>query len=145
MIFGHYLMVRPWQPNFDPNQSSPESLLVWVRIPCLPIEYFDSNFLMRLGARIGRPIKVDNAVSVVSRGLYARVCVDVNLQKPIVSKFMLRRRVRKIEYEGIHLVCFGCGMYVHGKEGCPLKEKISMKLSKRISPTKGSKNKTKKP
>ena len=48
MIFNHYLTVRPWQPNFDPNQRSLESLLVWV-IPCLPIEYFDYNFLMRLG------------------------------------------------------------------------------------------------
>ena len=23
------------------------------------------------------------------------------------------------EYEGIHLVCFGCGMYKHKKETCP--------------------------
>ena len=39
MIFQYYLIVRKWQPNFDPNQSSLRNLLVWVRIPCLLIEY----------------------------------------------------------------------------------------------------------
>ena len=41
------------------------------------------------------------------------------LLKLLVSKFKLRRRVRKLENEGIHLVCFGCGMYSHRKETCP--------------------------
>lgn len=33
----------------------------------------------------------------------------------------MRNRVRTIEYEGIHLVCFGCGTYGHRKEACPNK------------------------
>ena len=41
MIFGHYLTVRPWLQNFDPTQDTLRSILVWVRFPCLPIEYFD--------------------------------------------------------------------------------------------------------
>ena len=40
------------------------------------------------------------------------------LLKPLVSKFILRRRIRKLEYEGIYLVCFGCGIYSHRKETC---------------------------
>lgn len=32
---------------------------------------------------------------------------------------MIKRRVRKIEYEGVHLVCFGCGIYGHNKKSCP--------------------------
>ena len=41
------------------------------------------------------------------------------LLKPLVSKFRLRRRIRKLEYDGIYLVCFGCGMFSHRKETCP--------------------------
>ena len=59
---------QPWQPNFDANQDILRSLLVWVRIPCLPIEYFDCNFLMRLGAKIGKPIRVADTTSTASRG-----------------------------------------------------------------------------
>ena len=38
------------------------------------------------------------------------------LLKPLVLKFRLRRRIRKLEYEGIYLVFFGCDMYSHRKE-----------------------------
>ena len=59
---------------------------------------------------------MDDATSLVYKGLYARICVEVELQKPLVSKFMLRKRVRRLEYEGIHMVCFGCGRNGHRKE-----------------------------
>ena len=74
---------------------------------------------MRVGSKIGKPIRVDNATSTMSRGHYARICVEVDLLKPLVSKFKFRRRIRTLEYEGIHLVCFRCGMYGHMKETCP--------------------------
>ena len=119
MIFNHYLTVQQWQLNFDPNHNSLRSLLVWVRLPCLPIEYFDYKFLMRVGSKIGKSIRVDNATSTMSRGHYARICVKVDLLKPLVSKFKFRRQIRKLEYEGIHLVCFECDMYGHMKETCP--------------------------
>ena len=83
-IFNHYLTVKQWQHDFDPNQSTLRSLLVWVRIPCLPIECFDYNFLMKVGSKIEIPIRVDKATSSVSRGNFARICVEVNLLKPLV-------------------------------------------------------------
>ena len=81
----------------------------------------DYNFLMRVGSKIGKPIRVDNATSTLSRGHYARICVKVDLLKPLVSNFRFRRRIRKLEYEGIHLVCFRCGMYGHRKKIFPSK------------------------
>ena len=74
---------------------------------------------MRVGSKIGKLIRVDNATSTMSRGNYTRICVEVDLLKPLVSKFKLRRRIRKLEYVGIQLVCFGCGMSGHRKETCP--------------------------
>jgi predicted metal-binding protein len=45
--------------------------------------------------------------------------MEVDLTKPLLAKFQLRRRVRKIVYEGLHLICFHCGQYGHRKEACP--------------------------
>ncbi|CAN1132858.1 hypothetical protein LINPERHAP2_LOCUS7294 [Linum perenne] len=28
-------------------------------------------------------------------------------------------RVRRVEYEGLHVICFNCGIYGHNKDGCP--------------------------
>ena len=75
---------------------------------------------MRVVSKDGNPIKVDEATSTVSRGHYARICVEVDLMKPLISKFRQRRRIRRLECEGIHLVCFGCGLYGHWIEECPL-------------------------
>lgn len=61
MIVDHYLTVRQWQSNFHPKIASIDKVLIWIRIPNLPIEYYDKNFLLRLGSCIGRPIKVDEA------------------------------------------------------------------------------------
>ncbi|CAN1136492.1 hypothetical protein LINPERHAP2_LOCUS9487 [Linum perenne] len=29
------------------------------------------------------------------------------------------RRVRRVEYEGLHVICFNCGIYGHNKDDCP--------------------------
>ena len=95
MIFNHYLTVRQWHLNFNPNQSSLQSVLVWVRIPYLLIEYFNYKFLMTVGSKIGKPVRIDDAASTVSRGYYAGICMEIDLLKPLVTKFKLRRKVRK--------------------------------------------------
>lgn len=118
MIMEHYLIVKEWKPNFDPNTDTTEKVLVWVRFPDLPIEYYDQNFLFTVGRKIGEPIRIDSATSLISRGKFARMCIEVDITKPLLAKFWLRRRVRRIEYEGIHLVCFNCGVYGHSHDNC---------------------------
>lgn len=44
--------------------------------------------------------------------------MEVDLSKPLVSKFCLSKKVRKIEYDGLYLVCFKCGIYGHREETC---------------------------
>ena len=61
--------------------------------PCLPIEYFDHVFFMKLGSKIGRLVKIDDARAPLHEDT-ARLCVKVDLSKPLVSKFLLRRKVR---------------------------------------------------
>lgn len=98
--------------------DSTQKLLVWVRFPCLPIEYYDYEFLMKVGREIGEPKKVDQATSLASRGLLARVCVEVDVSKTLLVKFKLIKKIRTIEYEGLHMICFKCGMVGHQKEEC---------------------------
>ncbi|XP_031091089.1 uncharacterized protein LOC115996090 [Ipomoea triloba] len=118
-ILDHYLVVKEWYPNFDPSTDKTVSLLVWVRFPKLPIEYFNYNFLEKVGKKMGRPIRADMNTSTGSRGRYARILVEVDITKPLLFKYKLKNKVRPIEYGGIHLVCFQCGVYGHRKEACP--------------------------
>lgn len=118
MVLEHYLIVKEWRPNFNPSADKTENMLVWIRFPDLPIEYYGEEYLMKIGEKVGTPIKVDDATSLTTRGRFARMCVEIDLTKPLLAKYKLRRRIYKIEYEGIHLVCFQCGMYGHNADNC---------------------------
>ncbi|XP_019174968.1 PREDICTED: uncharacterized protein LOC109170322 [Ipomoea nil] len=49
------------------------------------------------------------------------MCVEVDLTKPLLSKFTAKMKVRRIEYEGMYQICFHCGVYGHAAEACPRK------------------------
>ncbi|KAF7822535.1 receptor-like protein EIX1 [Senna tora] len=130
LILDHYLVVQRWRPDFDPFEDKFNRIAVWVRVPGLPFEYYNSTFLQRLGNKIGRTLKIDfNTLRqqdenlVVERGRFARICVEVDLSKQLLAKFTLRKKTRRIEYEGLHMICFSCGVYGHRKENCPLNKK----------------------
>lgn len=100
-------------------------MAVWVWFAGLPIEYCDEKILDFIGDRIGRTIKVDKNTLSVERGKYARLCVEVDLSKPLLAKFEIKERQYKIEYEGLHFLCLTCGRLGHYTEGCPDKDKVT--------------------
>jgi hypothetical protein len=48
----------------------------------------------------------------------ARISEEIDLNKPLCSKFRMKRIIWKVEYESLHLVCFHCRKYGHRKESC---------------------------
>jgi len=54
-----------------------------------------------------------------SRGRFARLCIQVNLEKPLLRKVMVGKLAIKVQYEGINSLCFACGRIGHQKEACP--------------------------
>ncbi|CAN1137715.1 hypothetical protein LINPERHAP2_LOCUS10234 [Linum perenne] len=121
MINDHYVVIQEWRPYFRPEDTLLATLRVWVRLPGIPFEYFDNAILKLIGDRIGRTIRIDHTTLEGTRGNFARICVEVDLSKPLLSKYRLRRRVRRIEYEGLHTICFNCGCYGHKDESCKQK------------------------
>ncbi|GAU17846.1 hypothetical protein TSUD_329720 [Trifolium subterraneum] len=128
LIYDNYLVVREWSPNFHPAGEVIKHVAVWVRFSGLPIEYYDTKMLHFIGNRIGRTVKVDRTTQSQARGKYARLCVEVDLTKPLLAMFQIKDRYYKIkdryykvEYEGLHMLCLACGTFGHYKEGCVAK------------------------
>lgn len=84
-INDHYLTMKDWRPNFQPESDSIDEVAVWMRISGLPIEYYDTRALTTFGNRICRTIKVDKTTTKQERRKYARVRVAVNLSKPLLA------------------------------------------------------------
>ncbi|KAI9120919.1 hypothetical protein K1719_007952 [Acacia pycnantha] len=134
MIDDHYLLVQRWRPNFNPGKADCQrKVAVWVRIPDLPMELCTVESLGMIGNMIGKIIKIDRSTSIYDKGEFARICVEVDLQKPLLPAFTTFGVDKQIVYEGLHLVCFCCGIYGHTQEQCGKRKTVGeVKLSKDI-------------
>ena len=119
LIDDSYLTIRKWTPNFIPEEASIKVLTTWVRIPNLSVEYFDKEFLKKIGSKIGKVIRVDKSTAYAERGQFTRLSVEIDLAKPLLSKFWLKGKIWRIQYEGIKMVCYKCGKLGHAEEKCP--------------------------
>ncbi|KAI9121326.1 hypothetical protein K1719_008359 [Acacia pycnantha] len=121
MIEDHYLIVQRWRPNFNPWKADLQcNIAAWVRLPDVPFEFYNVESLRRLGNMIGKMIKVDRSTSIYDKGGFARICVEIDLKKPLLPTYMVFGEERPIIYEGLHHVCFTCSKYRHQKNECPL-------------------------
>jgi hypothetical protein len=74
---------------------------------------------------VGKTVKVDKTTLMQERGKYARLCVQVDLTKPLLAMFTIKGRKYNVEYEGLYMLCLTCGKFGHYKEGCPEKGKVN--------------------
>lgn len=118
MIQDHYLLVQRWRPFFLQDAEVSSKVVVWLKIPKLPLELYNANCLKRIGSALGTLLKLDRATSIHSRGKFARMCVEVDLSQPLISHLLIRGHQLQIEYEGLHLICFSCGCYGHRADQC---------------------------
>ena len=109
LVVDHYLLVQRWHPLFKPSDKVVQKLAVWIQIPELPVELYIETFLVRDGAKFGTMLMFDQNTSVHSRGKFARICEEINLQRKLVLAISILGREFKVEYEGFHLICLNHG------------------------------------
>lgn len=105
-----------WTPEFD---FSAESSIapVWIRLPELPLHLYNKKSLFSLGKILGNPVKVDDFTADASRGAFARICVEVDVLKPLLKQIWVgwgsHRKMIDVEYEKVPSYCIDCKMIGH--------------------------------
>lgn len=61
---------------------------------------------------------MDKNTLIQEKGKYARLCVEVDLTKPLLAMFSIKGRKCKLEYQGLHLLCVNYGRFGHYKDLC---------------------------
>ncbi|KAI3970709.1 hypothetical protein MKX01_024356 [Papaver californicum] len=117
-VNGHHLAMMRWATDFRSSESAIDRIVVWVRLPELPLEYYDEKILSDVAGKLGKHINIDKTIELVMRGIFARLYIEINIKiylKPLIKIGPIRQ---KIEYEGISLICFHCGKIHHKKDNC---------------------------
>ncbi|KAA8520195.1 hypothetical protein F0562_014451 [Nyssa sinensis] len=118
LIDDHYITLRPWIPNFKPSEAIIGQTAVWIRLPGLPIEYYVKEMLQRIGAAIGDLVRIDTVTERRTKGRFARLCVKMDLNRPLPPQIKLGGLCQRIEYEGLHVICYQCGRVGHRQQDC---------------------------
>lgn len=63
---------------------------VWIHLPNLPTEFYNGIILQTIRNSIGRLLKIDACTSATLRGRYARLCVELPMDKLVVSLLILK-------------------------------------------------------
>nr|KYP53701.1 hypothetical protein KK1_024275 [Cajanus cajan] len=63
-------------------------------------------------------LKIDKVTAIQARGRYARICVEMDLDKPLLPTVIARGYLLNIQYEGLHSISFQCGKYGHKESHC---------------------------
>lgn len=126
----HFLVIKPWEPYFKVSEASFSSVAVWVRFPELPIEFYDSSVLREIRSAIGPVLRIDSYTASGSKGSYVRMCIQIDLSKPLINTVRMGRLHQKMMYEGISSLCFCCERLGHKQERCNYQVKPPEKASK---------------
>lgn len=129
-IGEHFLSIRPWKPNFKPSTTNVSSIAVWIRLNELPIEYYEVEVLKKIENLVGNVLRIDTHTAAEARGRFARLCVQVDVDKPLVINLIIGGIHQPVNYKGVHRLCFSRGRIGHRKEACLYTFRCSPKSGK---------------
>ncbi|KAI9107292.1 hypothetical protein K1719_021680 [Acacia pycnantha] len=135
VVMDAYLNVARWRPDFCPKNAKIDSVVAWVRFPDLPAPLFDKKFLLNLGNAIGKAIRLDIHTAQRARGRFARMCVELDLTKPLVPEFNVEGQALSVVYESLGMLCNKCGLFGHAKEGCSEFHRKKMEVAMEVETT----------
>ena len=52
--------IRQWEPEFKASRTTLSSVAVWIRFPELPMEFYESSALKKIGRAIGPILRIDS-------------------------------------------------------------------------------------
>ena len=117
-IGENFLSIRPWEPYFKTSTASVTSIAVWIRFNELPIEYYETQTLKQIGSTIGTVLRIDTHTAVEAQGRYARLCVQFDVSKPLITSVQIGEFEQSVIFESIQRLCFSCGRLGHRKKSC---------------------------
>lgn len=118
-MFGSYLLVKRWSPRFNPMSDEIVTTPVWVRLMNIPVNFYHRAILFGIAEGLGIPVKADTTMLHLERARFARVCVEVDLTKPLKGSVRVNDDRYFVAYEGLSKICSGCGIYGHLVHNCP--------------------------
>lgn len=104
--------------NFKASTSSFLTTTIWAHLPELPLEFYDPDILTQVDNKFGHTSKIDASTHYILREKYVRLCIQVDIQKPLKIVVYIGHYRQQIIYEGLNY--FTCGCVGHKSISCKM-------------------------
>ena len=75
------VIVKPWELDIEVTKEKVKKVPIWVRLVGLDIKYWGKNALTKIAGLMGHPLKADRATTRKDRLTFARVLIEMPLNK----------------------------------------------------------------
>lgn len=87
-VEGQVYCLQRWKKDFDHVTEKLVLTFLWVRIPRLPLEVWSESGSEKIVRPMGKIYKIDTNTEVIAKGLFTRVCLAVDISKPLRKRLM---------------------------------------------------------
>ncbi|XP_042491635.1 uncharacterized protein LOC122071363 [Macadamia integrifolia] len=91
-IGGQLVQFQRWRPDFSIHEKLINKVLVCVRFPDLPLEYWHEKVLSTMAKAVGRPVGLDQRTKNVIYRNYARVLVEMEVGVPRLEEIQVEHK-----------------------------------------------------
>nr|XP_018632189.1 uncharacterized protein LOC108948042 [Nicotiana tomentosiformis] len=125
------MWLQKWSPDFKPEEDLP-IVPVWVNIPDLPFHLHTWHYVKQIAKEAGIPLEMDIATRGKTRPSMAKVRLEVDLLKPLLTSVWvgdgdddspLKGFEQKLEYENVPKYCKHCKKLGHSLINCRVLER----------------------
>ena len=117
------LYMQHWNPTFNPSTTSISTVLVWVRLPNLPLHLWNDPSLRAIENVIGQFHSICLNTTKFFRTTYARICVQMDLSEGLPVELKIVNQdyswTQALDYKNISFRCRSCYNTGHLAKACP--------------------------
>ena len=77
------MLLKPWSLLFDASKERVDVVPVWVRLPALPLHFWDLYHFRRIGDMLGTFLEADLSFLESREKKVARILVNLNVREGI--------------------------------------------------------------
>ena len=89
-VIGQLLTVEPWVPNFVLGTNTIQRTVIWIRLPGLPMEYWDKKLLLGIILEVGKPMGLNDFIDRYWKTGFARIRMEVDAAEPLKPGVLIR-------------------------------------------------------
>ena len=118
------LLIKRWMPLFDPRIARYDQILIWVKLPNLPFEYWSADFFKLVGNTLGSHLETDSLFLKTGVCCLGRVLVLIDFRNGLPADLIIKKGntefTQPLDYLGVPFRCYRCHVLGHLMHECSL-------------------------